>query len=79
MNLTLTIVFERDEESIHAFIPEIPGVYSCGETIEEARRMVLDALREVIQSRNEVDPDNPDEVLSIGKIHFTQDFQAQAT
>ena len=63
MNLTLTIVFEKDDGAVHAYIPEIPGVYSCGATIDEARVMVLDALREVVGSRNELPPENPSDLL----------------
>lgn len=47
MDSDLTIVFEPAEEGGYtAFIPEVPGAVSEGETIEEARAMVLDALHE---------------------------------
>jgi predicted RNase H-like HicB family nuclease len=48
----LTIIFEPAEEGgFTAYIPEVPGAISEGETIEEARRMVLDALRELTAYR----------------------------
>lgn len=51
----LTIVFERAEEGGYtAFIPEVPGVASEGETIEEARDMVLDALHGLAAFRREM-------------------------
>ncbi len=47
-----TIVFEPAEEGgFTAYIPEVPGAVSEGETISEARDMVLDALRELTQYR----------------------------
>jgi predicted RNase H-like HicB family nuclease len=50
----LTIVFEPAEEGgFTAFIPEVPGAISQGETVEEAREMVLDALRELTAYRRE--------------------------
>ncbi len=50
----LTIVFEPAEEGgFTAYIPEVPGAVSEGETISEARDMVLDALRELTQYRRE--------------------------
>ncbi len=50
----LTIIFEPCEEGGYtAFIPEIPGAISEGETIEEAREMVLDALKELTAFRRE--------------------------
>lgn len=48
----VTIIFEPAEEGgFTAFIPELPGAISEGETIEEARDMVLDAARELIAYR----------------------------
>lgn len=55
MDSELTIVLEPAEEGGYtAFIPEILGAVSEGETIEEAREMVLDALRELTDYRREV-------------------------
>lgn len=54
MDGELTIVFEPAEEGGYtAFIPEVPGAISEGETVEEAREMVLDALRELTAYRRE--------------------------
>lgn len=54
MDGELTIVFEPAEEGGYtAFIPEVPGAISEGETLDEAREMVLDALREVTTFRRE--------------------------
>ena len=48
----LTIIIEPCEEGGYtAFIPEVPGAISEGETVEEAREMVLDALRELTAYR----------------------------
>ena len=50
-----TIIFEPAEEGgFTAYIPELPGAVSEGETIDEAREMVLDAMREVLAYRREV-------------------------
>lgn len=55
MNDRLTIVIEPSEEGgFTAFIPEVPGAISEGDTIEEARQMVLDALHELLAYRREV-------------------------
>lgn len=54
MPKTLTIIYEPAEEGGYtAFIPEVPGAISEGETIDEAREMVLDALRELSEHRRE--------------------------
>lgn len=54
MDSQFTIVFEPAEEGGYtAFIPEVPGAISEGETVEEARDMVLDALRELTAYRRD--------------------------
>jgi predicted RNase H-like HicB family nuclease len=52
--MKITAVFEPcDEGGYHAFIREIPGVHSQGETIEETSRNLADAFREIIAYRLE--------------------------
>jgi len=54
MGSEITIVFEPAEEGgFTAFIPEVPGAVSEGETIEEAREMVLEALHELTAYRRD--------------------------
>jgi predicted RNase H-like HicB family nuclease len=60
--LRLTITYEpADEGGFVARIREVPGAISEGETKEEARENVLDALRELALSYLEDDvPGDPD-------------------
>ena len=54
METPLRIILEPCKEGGYtAFIPEIPGAISEGETPEEARSMVLDAMRELMTYRRE--------------------------
>ena len=49
-----TIIYEPAEEGGYtAYIPEVPGAVSEGETIEEAKEMVLDAMREILAYRRD--------------------------
>lgn len=51
----LTIIFEHGESGWWvATIPEVPGAFSQGETREEARENVLDALNELMAARREL-------------------------
>lgn len=51
-SLTLTIVFESDEEGwIVASVPEVPGAQSQGRTRAEARANVIDALHGILELR----------------------------
>ena len=55
MNSEFTIVFEPAEEGgFTAYIPEVPGAISEGDTLDEARDMVLEALTELTGYRREV-------------------------
>ncbi len=54
MDHEFTIVFEPAEEGgFVATIPEVPGAVSEGETIEEAREMVMDAVHELTLARRQ--------------------------
>ena len=54
MNERFTIIFEPAEEGgFTAYVPEVPGAISEGETLDEAREMVIDALRELLAYRRE--------------------------
>ncbi len=50
----VTLVFEPAEEGGYsAFVAEVPGVNSQGETLEEAKQMVSEALVEMLEYRRE--------------------------
>lgn len=50
-SLTLTAVFTPDENGwTMAQLAEWPAVVTCGQTVEEARELLLDAARELIAS-----------------------------
>lgn len=51
-SLRVTIVYEQGDEGwIVASIPEVPGALSQGQTREEARTNVIDALRGILELR----------------------------
>jgi predicted RNase H-like HicB family nuclease len=60
-NLTLTAVFETAAEGGYtSHFEELPEIFSEGETIEEARANLLDALKEVMEyHRSEARKNDP--------------------
>ena len=53
--LKLTAVFEEAEEGGYiAFIEELPGVNTQGETLEESKSNLLEALDLVLQTQREL-------------------------
>jgi predicted RNase H-like HicB family nuclease len=52
--LTLTVVYEPVEDGwVQARIAEIPGVITAGRNRDEAKELVLDALREYLLAAGE--------------------------
>ena len=45
-----TVVIEPDEAGFHAYVPALPGCHTFADTIDEARRNILEALELHIQS-----------------------------
>jgi predicted RNase H-like HicB family nuclease len=53
-NYKFTVVFERDEDGkILAICPSLQGCYTEGDTIEEAEKLIEDAMRLHIEDRVE--------------------------
>ncbi len=44
MNYDFTIVIEPDEKGFHAFVPALQGCHSYGETLDEARQNIAEAV-----------------------------------
>lgn len=50
MQLELTAVFRRVPEGYVAFVEELPGANTQGETLEEARTNLAEAVRLVLEA-----------------------------
>ncbi|MGI8787525.1 MAG: type II toxin-antitoxin system HicB family antitoxin [Pyrinomonadaceae bacterium] len=53
MKYTFTIVIEPDEEGYHAFVPALSGCHSFGETLDEAKKNIAEALELHVESMAE--------------------------
>jgi predicted RNase H-like HicB family nuclease len=53
MHNEFTAVFERDEDWVIAYCPEIPGANGQGRTKEEARRSLAEAIALILEDRRE--------------------------
>ena len=45
-----TVVIEPDEEGFHAYVPVLPGCHTFGDTVEEARANIAEAIELHIES-----------------------------
>ncbi len=50
MSYQFTVVIEPDEEGYHAFVPTLPGCHSFGDTLDEVRANILEAMQLHIES-----------------------------
>ena len=46
-----TAVIEKDEDGYYAFCPELQGCYTSGESFEDARTNLADAIRLHVEDR----------------------------
>ena len=70
MHNEFTAVIERDGEWYVAFCPEIPGANGQGQTKDEARRSLADAIALILEDRREeglrgVPPDAERETVTV--------------
>jgi predicted RNase H-like HicB family nuclease len=53
MNITYPIVLVQEEDKWWAYIPDLPGVYGLGNTVEEAKKDIASALELYIEDVRE--------------------------
>ena len=55
--MKLKIVIHREEDGRYSIaLPALPGCYSCGDTVEEARANIRDAAEGWLGANNERNP-----------------------
>jgi predicted RNase H-like HicB family nuclease len=50
MTSQFTVVIEPDEESFQAYVPALPGCHTFGDTLDEARANIAEAMQLHIES-----------------------------
>ena len=51
-----TGIFEKDEKFYIGYCPEVPGANGQGETIEECRESLKEAIKLILQDREDTPP-----------------------
>lgn len=44
MSIQITVLIERDEDGFYAYCPQLPGCQSQGETLEEIKANIQEAI-----------------------------------
>ncbi len=47
------VIFEKDANSYSAYVPELPGCVAIGETMDEVRRLIAEAIQFHIEGLRE--------------------------
>ena len=63
-----TVVYRQAEDVILAEVPAIPGCFSDGRTLEEARERVRDAILNFLEDLKEAGEDIPPDVLHVERV-----------
>jgi len=63
-----TVVYRQAEDVILAEVPAIPGCFSDGRTLEEARERVRDAILNFLEDLRESGEDIPSDVLHVERV-----------
>ncbi len=55
MELQFKVLIEQDEDGLYiASVPELPGCYTQGKTLEEVRKRIKEAMNLVLESDKDV-------------------------
>lgn len=63
-----TVVYRQAEDIILAEVPAIPGCFSDGATLEEARERVRDAILNFLEDLEEAGEEIPADVLHVERV-----------
>ncbi|HXO22546.1 MAG TPA: type II toxin-antitoxin system HicB family antitoxin [Thermoanaerobaculia bacterium] len=71
-----TVVYRQAEDVILAEVPAIPGCFSDGRTLEEARERVRDAILNFLDELKESGEEIPSDVLYVERVHRWSAFSS---
>jgi predicted RNase H-like HicB family nuclease len=58
---TFRTIIQKDGKKFHGFVPSLPGCHTEGETIEQVRNNIREAVKGWIEARKELGWDIPSE------------------
>jgi predicted RNase H-like HicB family nuclease len=57
MRITLTAVFEKSPYGYIGYVEELPGANTQGETLEEAKKNLMEAIQLVLEANRQITED----------------------
>ena len=71
---TFTVVIEKDEDGYFAYVPQLQGCHTDGDTYEEAMANIREATQAYLESlmqHGEEIPNEKDTMISLNKVEFS--------
>lgn len=68
MSIRYTVIYEKGPTSWGASVPDLPGCIAVGETIEEAERLIREAIRAHLDALRELGIPIPEPSHEVGQV-----------
>ena len=65
------VIFEKGENSYGAYVPDLPGCVAIGETMDEVRRLIAEAIEFHIEGLREDDSPVPPPLSTVEFIEVS--------
>lgn len=76
MTLEYAVVYEQTPNNYSAYVPDLPGCVSTGQTLEEVERNIQEAIAFHIESLREYGEPVPEPRTSIGVVKVAEPLAA---
>ncbi|MEI7869070.1 MAG: type II toxin-antitoxin system HicB family antitoxin [Candidatus Methylumidiphilus sp.] len=68
MKIEFTAIFQKVPEGYIAFVEELPGANTQGETLEEARANLYEAIQMVLEANRELAEDRYTQIFGLSRF-----------
>ena len=62
------VVYERAAGNYSAYVPDLPGCIACGDTIEETRQLIKEAIELYVEALREEGKPVPEPTTTAGPV-----------
>ncbi len=78
-NLQFKVLVEQDENGIYVIsVPELPGCYTQGKTLEIARKRIKEAIELVLESDQDIKKEKHESPLASSSFFGVEDITIQS-
>ena len=71
MSVKYAVIFEQAANNWAAYVPDLPGCMTTGQTMDETNRNIVEAIRGHIQTLREFGEPVPEPTSHVGEVEIT--------